>query len=801
MENILRKIRAALFSGELDFRMQIFNGLACTGMIISLAAGVWGFLLGADRVNFLASMGSFVLAAALLLYSNKSGQYERCYLITIVTVFGVLFPVMFFSAGGYKSGMPAWFVFAVAFTVFMVDGKKLFVLSLLELVIYGGICVTAYLRPGTVHNFPTEQEEVTDIVLGFTAASAILGFIMYRHFKIYRDEQQRLRDAEEQALRQRDIRSAFLANMSHEIRNPINVILGMNEMVLWESEDETILAYSRKIRDAGKSLMGLINNVLDAARIEAGKEELNEGTYRTADLVRELFVIAEAAVKKETAFTVEADKTLPSLLYGDFTRIKQIGANFLSNAVKYTEQGKIILSVAGSKNESGFILRMAVQDTGVGIKKEHIPLLFNAFTRLDEGRTIDGSGLGLSIAKAAADLMGGILTVESEWGKGSVFSAELPQKIEDASPMGNWETRPEGGDQGGSFTAPDGMILVVEDYEENRMIIRDLLKRTLLRVDVAESGAECLAMAKKQTYHAIIMDYMMPGMNGIETFKKLRTEIKGFHTPVIALTAHAVTGADKRFLEEGFAAYLSKPVLPEDLEHTLLGLLPSALVRKENGIYGEQGEFKPKNISYRELAAAIADRGIRMEQGLKYFSRDNSLYREAALIFVEKYPERKREMDEAFANNDWAALKLRSHSLKSNAKNIGAEDLGETAAKLEKYCTAGKTGLAGKTLELLFVLWEDAVRGLEFFTGETDGKGDEQENEIKDKAELAAELLDYLRGMRLAAAKEAVTGLLNLTNGNAEEQMLLSGIWERIGRLEYRDAEKLLMEYLGNRHQ
>ena len=794
MENIPRKIWKVLFSAELDFRALIFNGLACTGMIISLAAGVWGVFLGLDWVNLLVCLGAFVVAAVLLVYSNRSGHYERCYLITIVAVFMVLFPVMFFSSGGYKSGMPVWFVFAVAFTVFMLDGKKLFALVFMELVIYGGICITAYLRPGMVHYFLSEREKVADIILGFTAASAVLGFIMYRHFKIYRDEQRRLREAEEQALRQRDIRSAFLANMSHEIRNPINVMLGMNEMVLWESEDETIAAYSRRIRDAGKSLMGLINNVLDAARVEAGKDELNEGAYRTADLVRELFVMgSEAAERKGIGFTVEADEALPSELYGDFTRIKQIGVNFLSNAVKYTEQGKIVLSVAGSKSETGFVLRMAVEDTGVGIKKEHIPLLFNAFTRLDQGSNIEGSGLGLSIAKAAADLMGGALAVESEWGGGSIFSGRVPQKIKDNSPMGNWESGAEE-ERSGIFTAPEGAVLVVDDYAENRMIIKALLERTLLRVDTAESGAECLAMAKEQTYHAIILDYMMPGMDGIETFKRLRNEIKGFTTPVIALTAHAVAGADKRFLDEGFAGYLSKPVLPKDLERALLGILPSSLVRNGSGVYGEQGQLELKNISFRELAAAMAGQGVLLEQGLKYFSRDGGLYREAALMFIEKYPERKKEMNESFENRDWTALKLRGHSLKSNAKNIGAEDLNETAAKLEKYCAAGKEGFISKTLELLFLQWEEAVKALEIFIGETDSRRDEQKRENKDRAELAAELLEYLRSMRLAAAKEAVSGLLNLAD--KEERVILSGIQERIGKLEYREAEKLFAEYL-----
>lgn len=439
---LIKRFFHAFFWKELDFRVRVFNSLAFAGIGISLATGIWGLILGLGMLNILSCGASCLVAAVLLLYSNKTGRYERCYLITIAAVFMVLFPLMFFSSGGYKGGMPAWFVFAAVFTVFMLDGKKVFFVGAAEL--------------------------------------------------------------------------AILANMSHEIRNPINVILGMNEMVLRESEDKTITAYGRKIEDAGKSLMALINNILDAARIDAGKEERAEEKYRTADLARELYVLGSGeAAKKGLRFTVETGEDLPSELYGDFTRIKQIGANFLSNAVKYTGRGTITVFLDGEKNNASggdqFLLRIAVQDTEMGIKQDDIPLLFSAFTRLDQGRRIEGSGLGLSIVKETAALLGGEINVKSEPGVGSIFTAIMPQKILDNSPMGIWKAGTER-EQASSFTAPEGRVLVVDDSAENRLVIKDLLRRTLLHIDTAESGAECLEMVQAQQYHAIIMDYMMPDM-------------------------------------------------------------------------------------------------------------------------------------------------------------------------------------------------------------------------------------------------------------------------------------------------
>jgi CheY-like chemotaxis protein len=282
--------------------------------------------------------------------------------------------------------------------------------------------------------------------------------------------------------------------------------------------------------------MELINNVLDMSRLESGKMELNEGPYKTAELVRELFVMEqEMAARKGLTFTVDADENLPSELFGDETRIKQVALNFLSNAFKYTEKGGAVLRVsetgdfgksssAGKGGPGNFRLRVAVEDSGIGIREEQKPDLFGMFARLDTERlrNTEGSGLGLAIAKELTGLMGGSISVESEWGRGSVFSVELPQLVLNAEPMGAWLAGETTARREYGFTAPDARILVVDDNAENRGVIKALLERTEIRVDTASGGAECLEAVRKEQYHAVIMDYMMSGMDRIETFRRLR---------------------------------------------------------------------------------------------------------------------------------------------------------------------------------------------------------------------------------------------------------------------------------------
>jgi signal transduction histidine kinase/HPt (histidine-containing phosphotransfer) domain-containing protein len=827
-----RSFFKALFRRDLDFRARLFNVLALAGAAISLLTAGLGLFTGAAALNSLACLCSFLLAGLFLYCSNRSGRYRLFYFITIVIVFILLFPVMFFSAGGYHSGMPVFFVFAVVFTVFMLDGKAAFYLALLELLVYAGICLYAFKRPEAVHFFDTEGKLLSDVVTAFVTVSAALGITLFLYFRIYNEQRRQLEKAREEAIRLSGIKSIFLANMSHEIRTPINVILGMNEMVLRESallpeNGKPISDYSSNIETAGKTLLELINNILDISKIESGKTEVLNESYKTADLIRELSLAgSEGAGKRGLRFILEADENLPGELYGDFVHLKQIGLNFLSNAAKYTEQGSLTLRIGGKRREGGegegtnasakvFLLRIAVEDTGTGIKEEHREKLFDAFTRIDlpAHRNIEGTGLGLAIAKELADLMGGKITVESEWGRGSVFAVELPQIIQNDEAMGAVRAgnAPRLRREGPSFTAPGGRVLAVDDNRENLLVLSSLLGPTLLTVDTASSGSEGLEKVKQHNYQVIFMDYMMGGMDGIETFRRLREENENFSVPVIALTADARREMRRRFLEEGFGGCLTKPVTRRDLEQCLLEWLPADLVSRRAGGEAETPpEGRPEDGTEKAKDSPAKDLsfwGVFPEEGLRYLEPETGLsqYKRLAEFFTEHYEAARNEALDRAEQKDWENLRFSVHSLKSKAGAVGAADLYATAARLEKRCAAGDGTYIEKAMPLFLLEWERACRGLEEFaarTNETTGETGEAEPRRAgapgiSRNEDRETLLRYIRDHRWGEARETLNRLSASAAEEPEKQKLAS-LREKINRLDFDQAEKLLLDEQGD---
>ncbi len=380
-------------------------------------------------------------------------------------------------------------------------------------------------------------------------------------------------------------KSKFLANMSHEIRTPINTIIGMNEMILRENKDEATLGYARNINNAGRMLIELINDILDFSKLEVGKLEITENPYRLNTMLSDAILSASVrAHNKNLDIRLEQDKNLPAVVKGDEIRIKQILNNLLSNAVKYTKEGSITLAAKGAKTEMGFVLMLSVKDTGIGIKQEDIAGLFDSFRRMDlnRNRNVEGTGLGLSITKELVDQMHGRIEVESEYGKGSCFTVWLPQEIiRETEEAGDEERQHKNLRQEASgekvFYAPDASILVVDDKEINLIVIEALLKRTGVKMDFAGGGKECLEKSKYKKYDLILMDHMMPEPDGVQTLHMIKedAENKNQETPVIVLTANAISGVAEEYLKEGFTDYLSKPVEYQRLEAMLEKYIPA----------------------------------------------------------------------------------------------------------------------------------------------------------------------------------------------------------------------------------
>ena len=507
-------------------------------------------------------------------------------------------------------------------------------------------------------------------------------------------EEQALQNEVEIAKKANEAKSAFLSSMSHEIRTPINAVLGMDEMILRETEDENIRKYAFTIQNAGQTLLALINDILDFSRIEAGKQELIPVEYDLSSMITDLINdVRPRAEKKGLALNVSVDRNIPYLLYGDEIRIKQVILNILTNAAKYTEKGSINFSTEFERADSTHIrLLVHVRDTGIGIKPEDIEKLFKPFERVDEerNRNIEGTGLGLSITRQLLELMGSSLQVESEYGKGSDFWFSLLQETRSDKPVGDIQSRFEESVKNlkkykESFTAPDCRIIVVDDTKTNLEVICGLLKKTKLRIDTADSGYEFLKKSAETCYDAILLDHRMPGMDGIETLHAMKQEKDNpnLKTPCIALTANAVHGARELYIGEGFDDYLTKPVNPEKLEAMLIEYLPKdklTITTEADDTEEKLQNFK-KELS--DLLPGYSDiEGINTEQA---FSRcgDAETLKNAVLSFYSESKEKHEKIKNAAETGNYRDFTILVHALKSSSGLLGATGLSEKAKHLE----------------------------------------------------------------------------------------------------------------------
>lgn len=389
-------------------------------------------------------------------------------------------------------------------------------------------------------------------------------------------------------LQANEAKSQFLANMSHEIRTPINGILGMDSMLLKECQDEGLREYAKNIQSAGQSLLSIINDILDISKIESGKLEIIPTRYELFSILNDCYNLTKVKIEeKPITLHMKINENIPAKLYGDEVRIRQVMNNFLSNSAKYTHEGSITFGVDYEEKSEGEIwLIITVSDTGIGIKEEDLEKLFASFTRIEEkrNRNIEGTGLGLSLTKNLVDLMQGEITVKSIYEEGSCFTAKIPQKIIDKTPMGDFDKRyrqyiHQSEEQAISLCAPDAKILVVDDVPMNLIVVKGLLKATKIQIDTAKNGASCLELVQKNRYDIIFLDHLMPEMDGIETLQnmKLLEENPNRNTPVIMLTANAIVGAKEEYMEAGFTDYLTKPVQETLLHEMIMKYLPKEL--------------------------------------------------------------------------------------------------------------------------------------------------------------------------------------------------------------------------------
>ncbi len=484
-------------------------------------------------------------------------------------------------------------------------------------------------------------------------------------------------------------KSTFLANMSHEIRTPINAVLGMNEMILRETKEENVKHYAADIQSAARSLLGIINDILDITKVESGKLSILPEEYDFCSLIHDVVnMISYRANMKNLEFKVLIDERIPGKLMGDDIRIRQILINMLNNAVKYTHTGTVTLRVNFVEVvEDKVELYFEVMDTGIGIKPEDMEALYVPFQRIEEkrNRNIEGTGLGINITIELLEMMGSRLEVQSTYGQGSVFSFNLSQGIVDATPVGDFEARlidtANMEAHQTQFEAPGAKILIVDDNAMNRRVFQALLKGTGIHITEAASGRECIEYVQQERFDIIFMDHMMPELDGVETLKIMKTmeELPCKDAPVVMLTANAVVGAKEQYLAEGFKAFLSKPINPEKLENLIVELLDSGLVK---GVSETQAIQEPEKTIELPIIEGV-DWGF-----ARLHFRDDESMLEMVQAFYSVLEKEILELDSYYANiQDEESRKLfqiKVHSMKNTAATVGIVTLAGLAKILEE---------------------------------------------------------------------------------------------------------------------
>ncbi|MCR5397955.1 MAG: DegV family EDD domain-containing protein [Lachnospiraceae bacterium] len=561
-----------------------------TTAVTLLVILIWDIFIGEPLVRVITLALSLVaawMALVFFLYIHRASFGATLISIVIVCV---VVPLMFFTGDGIYGCTPLWIAFAFMYIGINLKGRRRPALIILLLAVTVGCYMLACARPDLLIHHVDMAKAYLDSGASLVAVGVLSHILIGFLVEIYDGERNTAETRKKEIESLNLAQSRFFSSMSHEIRTPINTIVGLNEMILREDISPEVADDAKNIESASKMLLQLINDILDMSKIEAGKLDLTPIAYDVGDMLSDIVgMLWVRAKEKGLQFHVDLDPHLPSKLYGDEMRIKQVLINVLTNAIKYTKEGSVNFTIQCERTEDNKAkVVYSISDTGIGIKKENIPYLFSAFKRVDEekNRHIEGTGLGLAIVKEYVDLMGGNVTVNSVYTQGTTFIVEIPQEVADSREIGelNIEERHEMNERTHykrRFEAPEAKILVVDDNSSNIMVVTKLLRDTKVNVDSAKSGEEALKKAFSKHYHVIFMDHLMPGMDGIECMHKIREQVGGLcnDSKIIALTANAGSENKALYAREGFDGYLVKPVSGDELEKELIRMLPKEIVQ------------------------------------------------------------------------------------------------------------------------------------------------------------------------------------------------------------------------------
>lgn len=588
---------------------------------------------------------------------------------------------------------------AAAVVVSLYQKMELNIFMLISTIVYYLYMVLAGRYISQTGSFDV-SETILDLLIILIGSLMLLVVIAWN-----KQLQVRLKQKAEEAETAANSKSAFLANISHEIRTPLNAILGMNELVLRESRQPHIKEYAMYIKNSGKSLLTIISDILDLSKIESGKVYLVNENYSLSSLVEDVErSIQKRIMEKGLELKIYVEPELHENLKGDEVRIKQIIMNLLTNAVKYTEKGEVRLYITGTVVENKQDLTIEVSDTGIGMRSEDMGKLFTNFERLDlkRNRSVEGTGLGLPITKNLLVAMGGDITVSSVYGEGSTFTATVGQEIVNEEQIGDYRKKYKEKLHHEvcyheSFHAEDARILVVDDNEVNLKIVVGLAKNTKLQIDTALSAAEGLKLIRQHSYQLLLIDHMMPEMDGIEMLQHVKTMDGGIYKdiPAVAITANALSGAKQTYLDAGFYGYLSKPIDPERFEQIIKDNLPQEYVTEcedGNGDTATEGQ-ETDGTSDPKQAEEWSIPGIDIAKALSYIGGSRELYISLLQTYLDGSEERIRKLEECKNKEDIFNYDITIHGLKGISASIGADSMAVAAAGLEEACKDPQTAM------------------------------------------------------------------------------------------------------------
>ncbi len=653
-----------------------------------LGFGEWGFKV-AQCLLFMV-LGVFISTAF-----DSAQVFVYCTFFNVITSFIFLDPRLAKLQMAVSTGILALMAVFIAIFVRSAQSMMEFIFGAAITFITGWVIIAMTTMIRFQHRQMTEQERSLDDLLKVVEAKC---------------------DDARAATRSK---TRFLAHMSHEIRTPINSVIGMNEMILRESTEPDIKSYANDVDAAAHSLLSIINDILDITKIEEGKVDISPVEYPLQRLIAEVYnLVRFRALSKDLSLEVQADESLPSVVYGDDMRVKQVLVNLLTNAVKYTHEGGVTFSIERAGKDA---IRFSVRDTGVGIKPENIGNLFNAFYRVDDprNRTIEGTGLGLGITQAILERLQSRLCVQSVYGKGSEFSFLLKQPVVDDTPIGRLSLRLDGEyedeEDFGAFEAPDAYVLVVDDNEMNRRVIRQLLKRTKMNIVESPNGMDAVERCMHQRFDIIFMDHMMPGINGIEALHRIRDDFDSpcFDVPVVALTANAVIGAKEMYFREGFDAFLPKPVDSRRLERLVRALLDENLVCRVESAAKQE----PERSETIEFPAVY---GVDWGFARAKLPTDDMVL-DTVKLFCKGARYELSELSgffECIASDEALdSYRIKVHSMKSSALLIGAAQVGGLAMRLEAAARNGERSVITTLHPIFAQCWMELAAALKPLCG------------------------------------------------------------------------------------